>query len=1057
MGDGRDRVDELLDRAVAAINRGDRDTAASLAEQVLTTDRGNSDAEDLLAVTGESGEFRRLTILFADLVDSSRLSTQVELETYHALVARYRELVMRVVDGYGGHVASTKGDGLLAIFGHPVAHEDDLRRALLAGLEIAREVERLGERARKQFDVGVAVRVGIHRGLVYLDTVRDDVDGPAVNLAARVESLAPPGTVVVSEAVAALARNDFELQARPPAAVKGFDELVAHYRVIGERQRDRSTARRVALVGRSRELARIAKSWSRAHAGTLTTAGLVFRGEPGIGKSRLATAAAEQAEASGAPVLELTGSALHSDVGLHPVRTFLERRCGISRDTRPSERLVLLEAETAAVGLEPVTAVPLLAPILGIAAEQGYEPVPAEGQRLYELINEAAAQYVRACTRDAPALVVAEDMHWFDAATLQVIGALLAGADSRMLLVATGRPGNWCRDDWPAKVVDLKPLSDEETDELILSINPTVTEIDRAAIRSRCDGVPFFVEQVVIGLGAAGVPEGLYDSLFARFQGRADVLPVVQAAAVIGRHVDREILGAIVDLDEHTVDDVLDELDDARVLEPWEIDNWRFRHELLRELAYELAPPSVARRLHERVGRVLTESAEPDWPLVARHYEQANAFVEAASAYEMAAAKARTRGALDEARGALTAAISGLQQSPPGPERNGREVSLRMQRALLAISAEGGSSPAAMEDYERCMHLGGNDLRSDAMVAAISGLAAHYCGQGDIRRTRQAAELLLAAADEGRPWFRPAAHCALGIACTFHGEFDSARRYFDEAVADAGSLTPHDISAMWVIPYDPIAASHQQLAVVSCLRGQLVEATAHLQRSAIRSGELGFPEGPYSDLFGKSLETWICLESADFDRSALLAGAFAEEADRCGFEQIRLWGLTQQIEAHALKALSRKDMAPLPRHIEEMFAMLEAWRASNLALYITCHEATLAKLLIGVGRSNEARQRIDADLRRSDDDDMTFYNAELLRLRAATADDPEERRADLAAARELARRQGAVLFELRAAMDDFDTRGEPARATLCQAVDRMPDDSGCPELQVALMKLAGHA
>ena len=162
-----------------------------------------------------------MTILFADLVDSTALSTRVEPETYRLLVGRYRELVLRVVDRYEGHVGSTKGDGLLAVFGHPIAHEDDVRRAVQAGLEITREVARLSEQAKRRFGIEIDVRVGVHRGLVYLDTAQDDVYGLAANLAARVSGLAPPGAVVVSEAVEPLVRDAFELEVRPRRCGQG--------------------------------------------------------------------------------------------------------------------------------------------------------------------------------------------------------------------------------------------------------------------------------------------------------------------------------------------------------------------------------------------------------------------------------------------------------------------------------------------------------------------------------------------------------------------------------------------------------------------------------------------------------------------------------------------------------------------------------------------------------------------------------------------------------------------------------------------------------------------
>ena len=159
---------------------------------------------------------------------------------------------------YEGHVGSTKGDGLLAVFGHPTAHEDDVRRAVLAGLEITREVARLSEQAKRRFGIEINVRVGVHRGLVYLDTAQDDVYGLAANLAARVSGLAPPGTVVVSDAVEPLIRDAFELQARPAAAVKGVEGLIAHHQVVGERA-EPARVGRGPLVGRDREVARLAK------------------------------------------------------------------------------------------------------------------------------------------------------------------------------------------------------------------------------------------------------------------------------------------------------------------------------------------------------------------------------------------------------------------------------------------------------------------------------------------------------------------------------------------------------------------------------------------------------------------------------------------------------------------------------------------------------------------------------------------------------------------------------------------------------------------------------
>jgi class 3 adenylate cyclase len=190
------------------------------------------DAEDLLT---HAGEVRWLTVFFADLVDSTALSTQVEPETYRLVVGRYREQVLRIVDGHDGRIGSTKGDGLLAVFGYPTARDDDVCRAVQAGLEITREVARLSEQSQHRFGFAVAVRVGVHLGPVYLDAAQGDFSGLAANVAAGISAHSAPGSVVVSGAVEALIRNAFELEACAPAAVKGVGEPVIHYRVVSER------------------------------------------------------------------------------------------------------------------------------------------------------------------------------------------------------------------------------------------------------------------------------------------------------------------------------------------------------------------------------------------------------------------------------------------------------------------------------------------------------------------------------------------------------------------------------------------------------------------------------------------------------------------------------------------------------------------------------------------------------------------------------------------------------------------------------------------------------
>jgi class 3 adenylate cyclase/tetratricopeptide (TPR) repeat protein len=1029
-------IDELLDRAVAAINRGDRATATVLAKQVLAADGANAEAEDLLAAPTDPGEIRRLTIFFADLVDSTVLSTRLEPETYHLLVDRYRELVLRAVHRYEGHISNTAGDGLLAVFGYPIAHEDDVRRAVHAGLEITREVVRLSEQAMRRFGTEISVRVGVHRGLVYLDTAQGDVDGLAANLAARVSSLATPDTVVVSDAVEMLIRNNFELQTCPEALVKGVDKPVVHYRVVAERVRE-NKLRQGPLVGRDLEKAELEKSWARAQAGTLNAPAVVFRGEPGIGKSRLAAAAAEVVETSGAVVLELVGSPFHTDAGLYPIRVLLEHRCGIDRNTDQPERLRLLEKEIRACGLHQRSTVQLLAPVLGIEPHAGYEQVAAEGRRLYELIAQAVQTYLLACLAGEAGLLVAEDVHWFDPSTREVLGTLLDAAGGKLLIVMTGRPGEWLPETWPHKAFDLVPLTDDQTDTLITALDPGLSADERAVVAARCDGVPFYIEQVVSGISQTGVPETLYEPLFARLRASPKVVPVVEAAAVIGRQIDRHLLCSVVDLGEGEVDDVIDELKDALVLEPWGSDGWRFRHELLREVAAELAPPTVRKGLHAKVADVLVAAGESDWQLTAAHYEQADRFEEAAEAYRHACTDARLRGALAEAVAYLTRGLAQLDRATPGPTRDRCETALRMERGFLTSAAEGYQSSEAAADFERCLRLSGN-LTDDQLFSTLIALANYYLVRADLRRAAQVIRSLREGPKE-QQWTRQVIDILFGAMAYLRGDFVTAASAFAATTEGVAAPFQHKVDAESNCLYR---------ALVALVRGDLAGAESELERSAHLARESGFPEGPYLHAYTRSMATWLHIEAGQFDRAAIVAAELINEAERHGFDMWRLIGVTWHAAVSALTAHGTDDADPtaLDAHIATFAASLNALRNMEVNIFTTMLDGILGRLLVEAGEPEQARERLDIGLTLAHDTGMCFYDAELLRLRAHTHDDLAARQSEINHALELARRQTATLFELRAALDAFEVRGRAAALAVVDAANRIPANAAWPEI-----------
>ena len=1053
-------IDELLDRAVQAINSGDRAAASALAEQVLTLDSANQDAEDLLAAPAAGAdEMRRLTILFADVVDSTALSTRVEPETYYTVIGRYRRQVNEIVNRYEGHIFSTKGDGLLAVFGHPKAHENDVRRAVQAGLDITREVATLSERVRTRFGFDISVRVGVHRGLVYLDVAHDDVYGLGANLASRVSGLAPPGSVVVSGPIAPLVRDYFELEFRPAQPVKGVDEPLEHYQVLGERV----IPTRIPLgplVGRDRELEYLQSAWANAESGALSTPGVGFVGEAGMGKSRLATIAADWAEQSGRPVLALIGSPFHTDAGLYPIRALLEQRCGIERTTEQAKRLRLLENEVRARGLEPDSAVPLLAPVLGIAAEHGYQPARAEGARLYAQITEAITGYLLACVGGGPAVVLAEDLQWFDPSTLEVVESLLRTSTGRLLVVLTGRELASLPNIAELTTFQLAPLTPDETDELITALDPMLSDDDRTEVARRCDGVPLYLEEVVTKLheqptdGArwVRVPDALYEPLFSRLRASDNTIQVVEAAATIGREFDQSMLRDVLDMPESDLNEAVRDLEGTLVFEPMAIDHWRFRHELLREVAFELPPPSVRRILHHRVADALVGGSDhPDWHLVATHYEHAERFDEAANAYRQAAHDARGRGALDEARAHLTRAVAQIERAVPGPARDRREIRLRLRRGFLASAAEGTASPQAAVDFERCLQLAGTELREADLVPILTALWAYYLPRGDVRRAMQVSKSLRKKISEGDRWFRHVTDGSIGMVAWYRGDFANARAMLEEATAAMAGANTIDYESSWFVPLESIASTHMYLALARFVQGDLGGAEEQFAATVRRVAGLGFPQGPYSLAHERSYEIWMRIENGQLERAADIVKELDVEAKRHGFDFWVFIAATQRATIAALSTLSASeiDLDPLQPHIATMTSTVETWRAADAKLFVTFYDAVLARLLTAAGRIEEARNRLDIALQLGEETEVNFYRAELLRLRAHTAADADARDADLRAAIDTARQQSAWIFELRAAIDAFELHGESWKETLIEAISRFPLDSGWPELRQA--------
>ncbi|HEX6013294.1 MAG TPA: AAA family ATPase, partial [Geminicoccaceae bacterium] len=529
-------------------------------------------------------ERRRLTVMFVDLVDSTALSSRLDPEDMREVIRAYQDAVAGEILRYEGHVAKFMGDGVLAYFGWPRAHEDEAERAVRAGLATAGTVRRLGTPAGEP----LAARVGVASGLVVVGdlvgdgTAREEmVVGETPNLAARLQEKAAPGAVAIAAGTRRLLGEVFELREHGPTRLKGFPRPLGWFEVLGERPAGsrfeaRRSGRPLPMVGRDQELALVLERWRQAVSGEGQAVLLV--GEAGIGKSRLVQAALDGIAGGEHQALRYQCSPHHTGTALWPVIQQLGCAAGFAPADTEAARLAKLEA-LLRQGTEDVgRAAPLVAALLGIQADarhpaRGLTPAQQRARTLAVLVEQLLG-----LARRRPVLMVLEDAHWADPTTLELVGqALDRIADVPAMLLLTSRPDNQPVLGGHPRVtrLTLNRLGRGPIEAIVArligdrGLPPEVL----AEIAARTDGVPLFVEELtkaVLEVSPAGaataVPASLQDTLMARLDQVPGAREVAQAAACVGREFAYPLLAAVAPVPEPELRAALDRLAAAELV-----------------------------------------------------------------------------------------------------------------------------------------------------------------------------------------------------------------------------------------------------------------------------------------------------------------------------------------------------------------------------------------------------------------------------------------------------------------------------------------------------------
>jgi class 3 adenylate cyclase/tetratricopeptide (TPR) repeat protein/ABC-type lipoprotein export system ATPase subunit len=927
-------------------------------------------------------ERRNLTVVFFDMVGSTELSRRLDPEDMRDIMRAFQRSCESAIFGFDGRIGRYMGDGILAYFGFPAAHEDSAERAVQAALEGIRLVSELSFEGVPRLEM----RVGIATGLVVIGDLIGEgssrefaLVGDAPNLAARLQQLAKPNQILVAPATRRLLGDLFEFEDLGDQDVKGFLEPIAISAVLRRSKASRFEARRsgriVPLIGREAELTVLRDAFEKAKTGQGQL--VAVSGEPGIGKSRLVNTFRHQMPPGTCRVFLFQCSSYHLSSPWYPVIRHVDDVLGSGYEARGSNKLERLEALIDDISPTKRTSiVPLLAPLLGIPTEGQYPPLELTPQKQKQRTFLAMVEMLRAHCEQQPVILIAEDIHWIDHTSSQMLEMIRESLPNwRMLMIATFRPEYRGLSGADASI-NLNRLSPTEVASMVEAIDqsrklPTAVV---GEIISKTDGVPLFVEEVTTTVLASGekgtsggapwstaVPDTLHDSLMARLDQLASAKTVAQVAAAIGREFAFDLLEATAPSPPQEVRVAVDRLREAGLLSRREfsaIETYSFKHALVQETAYSSMLRSERQPLHLRIAETLStkfvDVAEGAPEVVAYHYTQAREITPAINYWLKAGRQAGKRSAFMEAVTHFETALKLLEELPQDKTRLELELQLQQSLANASIAAKGFGAPQTIVAFNRALDLCKELGSGPQMFAVLNGLVGAHLMGAEIPKARALAQDLLALATErDDKTALLMGHRVLGMSLFMLGELAQAKRELREAMAlyDPEQHAPLAL----IFSHDFKATAQVYLGVVTALCGDIDEGVGHSLDALSYAQEL---RHPHSICYVLSFVAGTYLCAGNPQAAFPVADRTVVQSNEQGFPQWVAGGLM-------LRGWARLELGELEAGLADIRSSIRALEKTGTLIWMQFSHYLLARALVADQQWSKAAEIVDRLLARS--------------------------------------------------------------------------------------------